>query len=200
MKPLFIFDFDDTLALTDSHVRVIGSDGQTKRLDSREFASYRHSPGDTLDFSEFNRADGTLIDNTVEAMQDAIRSYGIKNVYIVTARAVGAPVAAFLESFGLRSPPVIATAGSEGKARWLARKLHEKKYTSVFVYEDCRKNITMLRDIVDAYNQTVKAAVKYNGVCVLPGGRLVVAESPIGEYIQKLLEFRVNRFRKDYII
>ena len=101
MKSLFIFDFDDTLAMTDSHVRVIDSSGVVQRLNSREFAAYRHSPGDTLNFDEFNRADGTLIENTVEAMQDAIQTHGIENVYIVTARAIGGPVEEFLQSLSL---------------------------------------------------------------------------------------------------
>ena len=188
---LFIFDFDDTLAMTDSHVQVIDRYGRITRLDSREFAAYRQLPGDTLDFSEFDRASGTLIENTVEAMQDAISSHGIDNVYIVTARSIGTPVVAFLESFGLVSPNVVATSGSEGKARWLARTLASKKYTSVFVYEDCRKNITMLRDIVDAYNETIStptSTVNYKGICVLPGGRLVVAESIVGNYVEKYMK------------
>ena len=53
MSPLFIFDFDDTLAMTDSHVRLLRPDGTIERLDSREFAKYRYNPGDSLDFSEF---------------------------------------------------------------------------------------------------------------------------------------------------
>ena len=92
MNDLFIFDFDDTLAMTDSHVRVIKKDGTTKRLDSREFAKYRYIDGDELDFSEFTRASGTLIPNTVSAMESAIRDHGIKNVFIVTARAESKPV------------------------------------------------------------------------------------------------------------
>ena len=190
MKSLFIFDFDDTLAMTDSHVRVINATGSIRRLNSREFAAYRHTPGDTLNFDEFDRASGTLIENTVEAMQDAIRSHGIENVYIVTARSVGEPVEEFLSSFGLRSPNVVATAGSEGKARWLARKLHQGNYNSVHVYEDCRSNITMLRDIVDAYNEQAKSKrpVIYRGICVLPTGQLVVTESIAGKLLLNIMK------------
>ena len=49
MKTLFIFDFDDTLALTNSHVIV----NDSLRLSSRDFAKYRSKPEDKLDFSEF---------------------------------------------------------------------------------------------------------------------------------------------------
>ena len=83
LPALYIFDFDDTLAMTNSHVRVIRSSGEVDRLDSREFAKYRYSPGDELDFSEFSRAEGTLVDSTVYEMQSAIRTYGIDNVFIL---------------------------------------------------------------------------------------------------------------------
>ena len=96
---LYIFDFDDTLAMTNSAVRVISATGQVRRLDSREFAKYRYQSGDQLDFSEFTRAEGTLIDNTVQEMQGAITRYGIDNVFIVTARAEDQPVFDFLDSF-----------------------------------------------------------------------------------------------------
>ena len=144
---LYIFDFDDTLAHTNSHVRVISSDGTTVRLNSREFAKYRTSPGDALDFSEFNRAEGNLINDTVLAMESAIRDVGIENVYIVTARSEAGPVEQFLSSMGVSTPPIVATSGSAGKATWLSRVLMQGNYSTVMVYEDCRKNITMLKDL-----------------------------------------------------
>ena len=133
MATLYIFDFDDTLAMTDSHVRVIRIDGSVERLDSRQFAKYRYADGDQLDFSEFTRADGTLIEDTVDAMEDAISSSGIQNVYIVTARAQAEPVEEFLEAMGVSVPEVVATAGSEGKATWLTRQLETNSYDTVMV-------------------------------------------------------------------
>lgn len=188
MSTLYIFDFDDTLAMTDSHVRVIRSSGQVDRLDSREFAKYRYSPGDELDFSEFTRASGTLIDNTVVEMQGAIDRYGIENVFIVTARAEGQPVSEFLQSFPIRVPEVVATAGSAGKAPWLSRKLLMYDYDQVIVYEDCRKNIKMLKDVVEAFNEEMSADVKYSAVCILPDGG------------QELIESKVRKLIREYII
>ena len=141
---LYIFDFDDTLAMTNSHVKVIRPDGSIERLDSRKFAMYRSSPGDYLDFSEFNKADGTLIENTVAEMESAIATYGLENVFIVTARSESKPVHDFLDSLGITVPKIIATSGSAGKATWLTKQLSKKDFKSVRVYEDCRKNITML--------------------------------------------------------
>ena len=174
---LYIFDFDDTLAHTNSHVRVISADGTTIRLNSREFAKYRSAPGDALDFSEFNRAEGNLINDTVLAMESAIRDVGIENVYIVTARAEAEPVEQFLSSMGVSTPGVVATMGSAGKATWLSRVLMQGNYSTVMVYEDCRKNITMLKDIVEAYNEEMRKSVEYRAICILPSGTQEIIET-----------------------
>ena len=184
MATLYIFDFDDTLAMTDSHVRVIRIDGSVERLDSRQFAKYRYADGDQLDFSEFTRADGTLIEDTVDAMEDAISSSGIQNVYIVTARAQAEPVEEFLEAMGVSVPEVVATAGSEGKATWLTRQLETNNYDTVMVYEDCRKNITMLQDIVEAYNEELDKNVMYKAICILPGGNQEIVENLLRKLIK----------------
>ena len=190
MSSLYIFDFDDTIANTNSHVRVIKKNGAVDRLDSRQFASYRPEPGDELDFTEFTEASGTLIDDTVDELENAITEHGVGNVYIVTARSVARPVEQFLHSMGVSVPEVVATAGSEGKATWLTKQLELNNYTSVYVYEDCRKNITMLRDIVEAYNDAFpkKPDVAYNAICILPSGKQQVIESMVRGYIRLLLE------------
>lgn len=184
---LYIFDFDDTLAMTNSAVRVISSNGQVRRLDSREFAKYRYQAGDQLDFSEFTRAEGTLIDNTVQEMQSAITRYGIDNVFIVTARAEDQPVFDFLDSFNLVVPKVVATEGSAGKAPWLSRTLILGNYDKVIVYEDCRKNIKMLKDVVEAYNEELNRDVTYSAICILPDGSQKIIESQTRNIIRKLI-------------
>jgi phosphoglycolate phosphatase-like HAD superfamily hydrolase len=164
MKTLFIFDFDDTLALTNSHVIV----NDSLRLSSRDFAKYRVKPADKLNFSEFmDIKGGKLIQSTVDAMQLAIDQHGYENVYIVTARSVAPPVKRFLSKMNIETPKIIATGGSEGKARWLIQRLMLDNYQSVVVYEDCKKNIEMLNQVVDTYNGETGNNVDYSSVCVL---------------------------------
>ena len=166
---LYIFDFDDTLAVTDSRVKVIRN-GQEILMTSREFAHFPFNPSsDRLDFGDFQRAQGTLIKDTVAEMQKAMQDG--HDVFIVTARAIAGPVEEFLTSEIGSHPPVIATSGSEGKTPWLQNQLSQEEYQRVVVYEDCKKNIRSLKDVAEA------AGVAYSAMCILEDQSMVKAES-----------------------
>lgn len=166
---LYIFDFDDTLAVTDSRVKVIRN-GQEILMTSREFAHFPFNPStDQLDFGDFQRAQGTLIKDTVAEMQRAMQDG--HDVFIVTARAIAGPVEEFLTSEIGSHPPVVATAGSEGKTPWLQNQLNKEEYQRVVVYEDCKKNIRALKDVTEA------AGVTYSAMCILEDQSMVKAES-----------------------
>ena len=83
-KSLFVFDFDDTIARTDSKVFLIRNNEKIN-MDSDEFASYHYQQGDELDFSDFNRVEGNIIPHTLAILDDAMTK-GHK-VVIVTARS-----------------------------------------------------------------------------------------------------------------
>ena len=166
---LFIFDFDDTLAITDSRVRVI-RDGNEILMTSREFAEFPFNAAtDELDFGDFSRADGTLIKDTVKEMENAMDQG--HDVFIVTARSIAGPVEEFLSRELGKHPPVIATAGSEGKGPWLEKQLASNNYARIVVYEDCRKNIRSLKEIAD------QAGVTYSAMCILEDQSMIQAES-----------------------
>ena len=172
---LYIFDFDDTLAITDSRVRVIRN-GEDIWMTSREFAHFpTNQETDEIDFGDFHRAKGTLIKDTVEIMEQAILDGA--DVFIVTARAIGAPVENFLEAELGSSPPVVATAGSEGKKPWLMNQLASQEYSRVVVFEDCEKNIRSLKDAVEEFNSINQKNVAYSAMCILPNQEMVQKES-----------------------
>lgn len=174
---LYIFDFDDTLAITDSRVKIImkGS-GEEILMTSREFAHYPFNPSTMdLDFGDFARADGTLIKATIEIMQQAILDGA--DVHIVTARSVAGPVQAFLEKEIGMSPPVVATAGSAGKSPWLTNKLMSGQYDKVVVFEDCEKNIRSLKNTVQDHNAKNSTSVEYSAMCILHDQTMVQKES-----------------------
>ena len=160
INPLFIFDFDDTLAKTTSKMKI-SRDGDTIEFTSREFADYRPQPNDIPDYSDFDKAEGETIDETLKSMINSIRMYGDENVFIVTARGLAEPVKQFLYEKGVTPPEVIATSGSTGKKTWLENMLNKNNYSEVVVYEDSAKNLEMLRDVVEQHNLTVGANISY---------------------------------------
>ena len=154
MRPLFIFDFDDTLAHTNSKIVIHHANGATSEMTSGEFADYRHEQGDELDFSQFDTdVEGLLIHDTVDAMEMAIEQHGKNAVYIVTARGQSKPVTKFLKAFGVNFPKVVATTGSENKADWLKAMLIAGPWDQVNVWEDSMDNIRMLEDVVNQFNK-----------------------------------------------
>lgn len=166
---LYIFDFDDTLAITDSRVIVVRN-GEEIRMTSREFAEFPVDLStDQIDFGDFNRVEGTLIKDTVTEMERA-KQQG-NDVFIVTARAIAPPVEAFLQAELGWSPPVVATSGSEGKGPWLEKQLRKEQYIRVVVYEDCKKNIRSLKQVVESHG------IVYSAMCILEDQTMVQAES-----------------------
>ena len=185
-KPLYIFDFDDTLALTDSTVSVKKADGTELSLNSREFAKYREEPGDKLDFSGFMSVPGgSLIRSTVDQLESAVSSHGMKSVYIVTARSLPSKesVRKFLADNGVTVPRIVTTEGSAGKADWLRSMLITGNYESVHVFEDCTKNIDMLAQVIEEFNQEFQALgyseVSYHPTCIV--------ENAVRGFIRNLL-------------
>ena len=171
---LYIFDFDDTLALTDSKVRIV-RDGKDILMSSRDFAYFQVLPTDEIDFSDFSRARGTLIKDTADVMLEKMKQG--EDVYIVTARAVAKPVEDWLTNEIGQCPPVVATSGSEGKVPWLENQLSQKSYDKVVVYEDCRKNIRNLKEAIEKFNSQNGSSIVYNAMCILPDQSITQLES-----------------------
>lgn len=174
---LYIFDFDDTLAITDSRVKIImKASGEEILMTSREFAHYPFNSNTMdLDFGDFSRAEGTLIKATIEIMEQAILD-GV-DVHIVTARSLAKPVEIFLNNEIGMSPPVVATAGSAGKSPWLIAKLQSGEYGRVVVFEDCEKNIRSLKLAVEEFNSQTNSSVQYSAMCILHDQTIVQKEA-----------------------
>jgi hypothetical protein len=158
-KTLFVFDFDDTLAHTDSMVRL-ERDSELIDLDSGAFAAYSFQPGDQLDFADFNRVNGKLIANTLAILNNAQRSG--QDIVIITARPPGAVpgIQQFFADNNMESPPIFATSGSANKLSVMRNLLIQGDYDHVIVYEDCMKNIEKLGDVVR------DMGVSYSAICI----------------------------------
>ena len=158
-RSLFIFDFDDTIARTDSKV-FLTRDGEKIVMDSPTFAKYEYQEGDELDFSDFNRVEADIIPQTLAILDDAMEK-GHK-VAVVTARSPGAieGIKQFFRQNRMTPPDIYATAGSEGKPPVLRDLLEQGTYGRVIVYEDCRKNIESLKPVAD------EMGIPYTAICV----------------------------------
>ena len=160
MKKAFVFDFDDTLAVTTSRVYVFRERG-FEAIESHKFASYESSDADLdMDFSEFQDADKSrphiqyakpceMIDFALE-----MQSYG-HSVYVLTARcAESAPdIADFLGKYGLKPKHIegvgVNANGETGSAKPKRRFLESLtgKYDEITFYDDDLKNINMAKQL-----------------------------------------------------
>jgi len=152
-RPLHIFDFDDTLVFSGAVVHVTHADGSIEALESHEFATYVEQPGDEFDFSEFDTYPpaGRIINKSFNALKQAITSYGIENVVVLSARGKSEPMRQFLEDSGLSDSIEIvgvASANPTDKANFVKKRIQAGDYTEVVIHEDSLANIQAIGKMI----------------------------------------------------
>jgi hypothetical protein len=109
-KTLFVSDFDDTLAQTDSKI-FLTRKGKRIEMDPAAYAVYDEQPGDQFDFSEFTKLiNPKPIHRFVKLLKQAIGR--ADKIAILTARGHTRPVAQFLKMHGITSGVSIAALDS----------------------------------------------------------------------------------------
>lgn len=149
-KTLSIFDFDDTLATTNSWIYVKHADGKESKLDPAEYAVYNEKPGDRIDFRDFNSMlkDPKVIKNNfkllVKQLDKAGKTTGRK-VTILTARKLGFPIKHFFNTLGL-DVYVVPVGGSNPqlKVDWIENKI-KAGYDTIYFMDDSKKNIDAVK-------------------------------------------------------
>ena len=151
-RSLSVFDFDDTLAKTDSWVYVKTPDGLEKQLDPGEFAVYKPKKGEEFDFRDFDRPlrNPKLIKKNVDLLKKQLKKGGRK-VTILTARRLGAPISHFFRTIGI-NPYVVAlgSADPKKKAEWIENHI-KKGYSPIYFMDDSHKNIKAVDDLKKKY-------------------------------------------------
>ena len=157
-KKARVFDFDDTLAKTNSKVLYTLPDGTEGSLDATQFAEQYNElqeAGATFDYSEFNQVkDGskgplaTLAKRFTEAKGD-------RDVFVLTARPAEAAAAIqeFLRatlgiSIPLQNISGLANGKPGAKAMWVAEKVSEG-YNDVFFADDSKANVAAVARMLD---------------------------------------------------
>jgi hypothetical protein len=148
-KRLVVFDFDDTLARTDSYIYLTKADGTKVTLDPAEYAVYKQEPGDTFDYSDFNRMlrNPRIIKHNVDMMRAAMRNPQ-NRVTILTARALAFPIRYYFKTVHGFEPYVIGVGSSDPKKKsdWIAKHIR-KGYTDVFFIDDSPKNVKAVSEL-----------------------------------------------------
>ena len=152
-KNLHVFDFDDTLAKTKSGVSVRNKKtGETRKLNSGEFASFAPEDEHELDFSDFNKVvDPKPIKGLDRAARNASRKG--RDVAILTARPPEAEPAIrkYLKSRGIRGKrlKIMAVGSSDPAAKRdaLGAHLAGKKYHKVEYSDDHAPNVDAVGEL-----------------------------------------------------
>ena len=108
-KKIRVFDFDDTLARTNSNVLYTMPDGTEGSIDAATFAkdaSMMQAEGAIFDFSEFSKVMDGKKGPLFEVAKKIAQARGTKDVFVLTARPQDAagPIQEFLAELGLDIP------------------------------------------------------------------------------------------------
>ena len=152
---LSIFDFDDTLAKSDSWVYVMLNGKQVDKLDPAEFAVYKPKDGEEFDFRDFDRAiqNPKIIKKNVDLLRKQLKKGGRK-VTILTARRLGAPINQFFKTIGIQPYAVaLGSADPQKKSDWIEAEIL-KGYNPIYFMDDSPKNIKAVNTLKKKYPDT----------------------------------------------
>lgn len=152
-KKLRVFDFDDTLVKTKSHIYIKHSDGKDSKLTPGEYAVYEPKEGDKYDFSDFEQVrQPQEIKGVTKLLKTVVKAEGERKVVILTARSAYKPVKDYLHDIGLQGIYVVALASNnpQDKADWIEDKI-KSGYKDVFFIDDSHKNVSAVSKLKDKY-------------------------------------------------
>jgi|11_taG_2_1085331.scaffolds.fasta_scaffold00079_22 hypothetical protein len=168
VKKARVFDFDDTVARTNSKV-FAEKDGERKVLTAEEFAKQGKGLVDAgwkMDFSDFNRVVEGKKGPLFELMKKIKESAGDRDMFILTARAPeSAPaIKEFLDVMGIEIPleniTGLGNSTGEAKADWLVNKAAEG-YNDFYFADDAPQNVKAVRDALEVLDVKSKTQQAY---------------------------------------
>ena len=151
-EKLRVFDFDDTLVQTNSHIYIKHKDGKDSKLTPGEYAIYEPKKGDQFDFSDFEKVKQPQEIKGVTRLLKNIVRVGGSEIVILTARSAYKPIKKYLSDIGLDNIFVVALADAnpQKKADWIEDKI-KKGVKDVFFIDDSHKNISAVQSLGKKY-------------------------------------------------
>ena len=170
IKKIRVFDFDDTIAKSNSLVYYTKPNGTQGELTAEQFASKGAelvNEGAVMDFSDFNVVRNGERGPLFEVAQAIKESRGNEDLFILTARAPEAQQAIyqFLKDEGLEfKMDNIVTLGNstgEAKANWMIDKAAEG-YNDFYFADDAYQNVKAVQDamsVIDVKSEVQQALI-----------------------------------------
>lgn len=151
-EKLRVFDFDDTLVQTNSHIYIKHKDGKDSKLTPGEYAIYEPKEGDKFDFSDFEKVKQPQEIKGVTRLLKNIVRVGGSEIVILTARSAYKPIKKYLSDIGLDKIFVVALADAnpQKKADWIENKIKDG-VKDVFFIDDSHKNIEAVKSLSKKY-------------------------------------------------
>lgn len=152
-KRLWVFDFDDTLVLTDSVTHVTTAGGKQFDLTPAEFVTYERRPDDVLDYSDFRRLiNPRPIVWMNRVFKQAIAAFGREQVSILSARCVPDPIKEYLDTISEDVEVVTVDSGNPLlKMAWIVEAIRLRKLEEVVYFDDSLKNVHAVAQVRDLY-------------------------------------------------
>jgi hypothetical protein len=167
---LRVFDFDDTIAKSDSNIYITTDTGEKISMTPGEYATHKISPDYEYNFSEF---DEVINPREIKQITNIIRNAlnaGTegREIAILTARAPESEEAIrnYLESLELDTSKItfvlLGDSDPIAKAAWVAKRI-EDGATDVLFFDDSGKNVEAVEALSELYPEAkIKARkVKY---------------------------------------
>lgn len=158
-ESLFIFDFDDTLCISDMPNYLININGKKIEVSPADIGKYNVNPED-VDFSNFRILwNPKPVEKFFELYVDCLNHYP-EDTWICTARGYSDCISSWLKGkFGIINHKVACMAipfkANNGiyKSRFIEDKLKENpgKYNKVFFYDDRKDCIDEVLKLKDKY-------------------------------------------------
>jgi FMN phosphatase YigB (HAD superfamily) len=149
-KQLWVFDFDDTLVKTDAVTHVTHADGSKVDMTPGQFAVYEKQPGDTFDYSDFERlVNPRAIWWTNRILRNVYDHHGSQSLVVLSARHVAWPIEQFMREIGLGDVEVVALNSSDplAKSAWIDARIKRDGLWVVEFFDDSHKNVAAVREL-----------------------------------------------------
>jgi len=157
---LAVFDFDDTLAVSDSKIILTKASGEVIEMTPAEYNVYAPVEGDSFDYSQFeNVMNPKEVTQITRIMTNHIKKENTdpegRKIAVLTSRAEPAKdnIINYLKSLNIDMTNVeVITLGDSdpySKKSWIEAEVRQGGFDKVLFFDDSQKNINAVEELVD---------------------------------------------------